>query len=471
LGWLAGVLVAAGGVFAFAGALFALAWRRRRKAVEHGVACGMAVAMALSMAATFGNDVRLARGALIFALAATAHYAIRTKRIERERRALIIAYGFALALSALNVLAWFPTPVLEVMIYGYGIAATFAIVSELTRAYVAGQAQTASLVFGATTLLVTLFADAASAVGVLRGLSLVPVGFVALIFGLTARLAAEYGYVWRQLDAHQQDLANRTRELRDSHRELRAAQQALVNKEQLAVVGELAAVVAHEVRNPLAVIGNAVSGLRKSNLAREDQTTLLEILDSEATRLNRIVTDLLRFARPVTVQGSKVLLAELVDRALGLANKRPDLEVEFKVDVPNVEIWGDSNLLRQVFDNLIENAVQAMDGRGTLAVRIRRASDDPVERIAVDIIDTGEGMDTEVRSRAKDPFFTTRPSGTGLGLAIVDRIVDAHGGRFLIKSRAGEGTTVTVLLPQRRTTEPPTNGEPTRSEAEEARVS
>ena len=75
--------------------------------------------------------------------------------------------------------------------------------------------------------------------------------------------------------------------------------------------------------------------------------------------------------------------------------------------------------------------------------------------LAVDIIDTGEGMDTIVRSRARDPFFTTRPSGTGLGLAIVDRIVDAHGGHFLIESRAGEGTTATVFLPVGSLSDPP----------------
>jgi signal transduction histidine kinase len=118
-------------------------------------------------------------------------------------------------------------------------------------------------------------------------------------------------------------------------------------------------------------------------------------------------------------------------------------------------LWGDSNLLRQVFDNLIDNAVQAMGYGGTLTVRVRAMQHEGEDGLAVDIIDTGEGMDTMVRSRAKDPFFTTRPSGTGLGLAIVDRIVDAHGGRFIIESRAGEGTTATVFLPSGSASEPP----------------
>ena len=88
-------------------------------------------------------------------------------------------------------------------------------------------------------------------------------------------------------------------------------------------------------------------------------------------------------------------------------------------------------------------------------MRVRAATEEGVDGLAVDIIDTGEGMDTQVRSRARDPFFTTRPSGTGLGLAIVDRIVDAHGGHFAIDSRAGEGTTVTVFLPHGSPSEPP----------------
>jgi signal transduction histidine kinase len=96
-----------------------------------------------------------------------------------------------------------------------------------------------------------------------------------------------------------------------------------------------------------------------------------------------------------------------------------------------------------------------MGAAGTLTVRLRAATEEGVDGIAVDIIDTGEGMDTQVRSRARDPFFTTRPSGTGLGLAIVDRIVDAHGGLFSIDSRAGEGTTVTVFLPHGSPSEPP----------------
>ena len=124
-----------------------------------------------------------------------------------------------------------------------------------------------------------------------------------------------------------------------------------------------------------------------------------------------------------------------------------------RLEAPEGRLWGDASLLRQVFDNCRQRRASdgdrgAVDGARARATKRR-------DGLAVDIIDTGEGMDTQVRSRALDPFFTTRPSGTGLGLAIVDRIVDAHGGHFAIHSRVGEGTTVTVFLPHGSPSEPP----------------
>ena len=182
---------------------------------------------------------------------------------------------------------------------------------------------------------------------------------------------------------------------------------------------------------------------------------MLSILEEEVGRLNRLVTDLLGYARPVSLQRTQLTVDELLDRALGLARSKDGVTITVDKQVDDTRIWGDANHLRQVFDNLIDNAVQAMSGDGALTVRLRAETLEGARGLAIDVIDTGEGMDTMVRKRAKDPFFTTRPSGTGLGLAIVERIVDAHGGRFLIASRAGEGTTATVFLPGGRTSEPP----------------
>jgi signal transduction histidine kinase len=198
------------------------------------------------------------------------------------------------------------------------------------------------------------------------------------------------------------------------------------------------------------VISNAVAGLRKDGLNPEDRRTLLDIVDEEATRINRLVGDLLRYSRPVAPQRTSLPLAELLERSLGLIS--PDersgaVKVVFQVDSTAPAVWGDSSLLRQVFDNLVGNAVQAMSSGGTLTVGINGLTMEGLEGVAVTISDTGEGMDTMVRNRARTPFFTTRPSGTGLGLAIVDRIIDAHGGTMTLDSQSGEGTTVSVFLP------------------------
>jgi signal transduction histidine kinase len=221
-----------------------------------------------------------------------------------------------------------------------------------------------------------------------------------------------------------------------------------VRKEQLAAVGELSAVVAHEVRNPLAIISNAVATLKRSGVGEEDRQTLLGILDEETTRLNRLVGDLLRYARPISLERQLVSLRDLVERGTALARGKIGVDLDVVQPEPTEKIWADPNLLRQVIENLVDNAIQAMSSGGALTVTLVNAEWEGVRGVELQIQDTGEGMDTEVRSRALDPFFTTRPSGTGLGLAIVARIVDAHGGSLRIKSARGAGTVMHVFLPR-----------------------
>jgi len=213
------------------------------------------------------------------------------------------------------------------------------------------------------------------------------------------------------------------------------------------VVGELAAAIAHEVRNPLAVIVNAVAGLRRSSLRQEDRVTLLDIIEEEAGRLNRLVGDLLRFARPFSVSRQRVSLVEMANRFNDAPESQPSVDV--RVDgAPDAEmVWVDPNLFRLVFDHLISNARQAMREGGTVDVRIRKDEIAAEPGVRIEIADSGHGMPADVRRRALDPFFTTRPSGTGLGLPIVQRIVEAHGGWLGIESAEGVGTTVTLHFP------------------------
>ncbi len=338
---------------------------------------------------------------------------------------------------------------MAIALYAACSLAAIAAIYLLTRAALAGRGDLLSLAVGTGFLLLVSLHDLGVVAGAFATPCIGQLGFFAFVFAVAAYFILRTERLLVALGANQGELER-------SYRALHETQQELVRKEQLAVVGELAAVVAHEVRNPLAVIANSVAGLRKATISKDDQTTLLGILDEETSRLNRIVSDLLRFARPVSVQRARVPLADLLDRALKMARADTRIDVETKVEVADVTVWADASLLRQVFDNLVENAVQAMSTDGTLSVGIRKKlDDDGLDGVAVEIKDTGEGMNTIVKSRAKDPFFTTRPSGTGLGLAIVDRIVVAHGGHLLIESRAGEGTTVTVFLPTGSPSEPP----------------
>lgn len=434
-------------------------------------------ALTIASAALYG---RMSAIALAVAVPTCVHFALAYRGNLRRRWPLSALYGGGTALAAIGALA--PptdrppfgrmTDLLEgayafmgrsgpldpatVALHTLVVAATSAALALVARAYLSGQRGALAVVVGTTVLLATAINDVGVATGAFATGFLIDAGFAAFVVGVATTPGARYAAASQELARRTGELRTRTRELRRSYEDLRAAQEELVKKEQLAVVGELAAVIAHEVRNPLAIIANAVAGLRKPALSREDHDVLLAILDEETSRLNRLVTDLLRYARPVNLQRSQISLRELLERALALANtgaKR--IKIELKVEAHEGRLWGDPNLLRQVFDNLIDNALQAMGADGNLTVRVRAIASDGTDGLAVEIIDTGEGMDTQVRSRALDPFFTTRPSGTGLGLAIVDRIVDAHGGRLGIDSRTGEGTTVTVFLPHGSPSEPP----------------
>ncbi|MGH7272180.1 MAG: two-component system sensor histidine kinase NtrB, partial [Polyangiaceae bacterium] len=332
--------------------------------------------------------------------------------------------------------------------HAFALGAATAVLWITAASYTTGPHGSIAVVLGAAALLAAALNDFGVACGTLGSAHLTDIGLAALVVGIATTASARYARVEGELAARSRELDGRTQELRRCYDDLRLIREELAKKEQLAVVGELAAVIAHEVRNPLAIIANAGAGLRKQALSWDDHETLLAILDEEAGRLNRLVSDLLRYARPISLQRTHVVLGDLLERALSPPrSSSKGIHVEIRREIQDGGIWGDASLLRQVFDNVIDNAVQAMGQGGTLTIRIRPATEDGIDGVAVDVIDTGEGMDTLVRSRALDPFFTTRPSGTGLGLAIVNRIVEAHGGHLGIESHSGEGTTATVFLP------------------------
>lgn len=236
--------------------------------------------------------------------------------------------------------------------------------------------------------------------------------------------------------------------LRTSYAELAQTRAAMVKRERLAALGELAAIVAHEVRNPLGVIYNAESSLRRVVGASKDGGVLLDIIHEECRRLNQIVGDLIDFARPRELSMHPEPLSRVVQEATDIATSQPDappvrLVLSMDASLPLVPM--DRRLIRQAIANVAINAIQSMPRGGALGVVVRH--DVPGRAVIIDISDEGGGIPEDVLPRIFEPFFTTKAKGAGLGLAVVKRIVDDHGGRIAASARASGGTIFSIRLP------------------------
>jgi signal transduction histidine kinase len=227
--------------------------------------------------------------------------------------------------------------------------------------------------------------------------------------------------------------------------DLRRSQEQLVHRERLAALGELAAVVAHEVRNPLGAIFNSLSALRRLVRPEGDAAMLFEIVGEEADRLDRIVRELLDFARPSLPAFRLEPLEPILEDALAIALARAEapVEVERGLEEALPPVPADAQLVRQAFVNVLLNAVQAMPGGGRLRVGARRDG----EAVRVELCDSGPGVPAELRQQVFEPFFTTRATGTGLGLAVVQRVVQDHRGEVRIEDAPGGGACFVIRLP------------------------
>ena len=233
-------------------------------------------------------------------------------------------------------------------------------------------------------------------------------------------------------------------------------------RDRLAALGEMAAAIAHEVKNPLAGI-EVMAGLLKRQLVESpDAQTVLADIIKEAKMANVIVQEVLAFVRPLRLQVEDIAVADVIRDAMTMAESHASLkgEVEVRIDLPEAlrPIQGDPHQLRQIFTNLLTNAFEAMAGVGQVEITaVALDGDDdagPTEHgtgptIQITIRDNGPGIPPEVMDRIFSPFFTTKPQGSGLGLAIVRKIVDAHDGRIDVGERAGGGTVFRVWLPVR----------------------
>lgn len=232
-------------------------------------------------------------------------------------------------------------------------------------------------------------------------------------------------------------------------------------RDRLAALGEMAAAIAHEVKNPLAGI-EVMAGLLKRRLTESpDAQAVLADIIKEAKMANVIVQEVLAFVRPIRLQVEDIAVADVIRDASAMAESHSlKANIKVRVEVPEAlrPIQGDPHQLRQIFTNLLTNAFEAMNGSGTIDI-VATAIEGEDEASSTDhatgpmilitISDNGPGIPPEVMDRIFSPFFTTKPQGSGLGLAIVRKIVDAHDGRIDVGPRPGGGTVFRVTLPVR----------------------
>lgn len=480
----AGIFSAWAAVQLTVGAFFLLAYTARRRELEYflfslvcfGMAVtngGLAAASAIHGTENWETTMKVMHTGAIAATAANVHFVLQFVAPAYVRRVVPLAYVLAAAYIGVSLAGgwWVPgtahlapgSPLgfhmMEVMgrptliaqsCYLAFMIANVSTFGALFMAYRGGRRDVRGAMIGLAVVIACGVNDLINVAMQFGTPPLFPYGFLIYGFGVADTLLVRYHRAAQQLEVTARELRHATEELTSSYLELSVVQEELFRKRQLASVGELAASIAHEVRNPLQIIRSAGANLKRPSLGTEDRNTLFQIIEEEITRLNKIVTELLRYARPVNVHREDIVLADF------LAGFRDNLDPAYALTVdvaerPDVEkVWADAALLKLAIQNLIDNCRQAMPDGGTIMLRAAAARTVDVPGVRIEISDAGQGMDSHTLHRAMDPFFTTRPSGTGLGLPITGRIIEAHGGEVDVRSRTGEGTTVSLFIPAKR---------------------
>ncbi len=238
-------------------------------------------------------------------------------------------------------------------------------------------------------------------------------------------------------------LIDREMRVRQEHQEVRLQ---LERSHHLSQVGQMAAGVAHEVKNPLASIKGAIEIIRDESVPKADRDEFSDIAFREVKRIDGTVSEFLEFARPKETEKRRLNLSASVEssiKQLVPQVTKAGLRLDSKIH-PDIHIAADYEKIHQVLLNLVLNSIEASQPRGSISIELSRLSSN---RAFLSISDTGCGMSPAERSQAFDPFFTTKSTGTGLGLAIVKSIVDGHGGQIEIVSEPGKGTRVDITLP------------------------
>ncbi|MDH3530310.1 MAG: ATP-binding protein, partial [Acidobacteriota bacterium] len=231
--------------------------------------------------------------------------------------------------------------------------------------------------------------------------------------------------------------------------EIRSMEESVRRKDRLAAVGRVAAGLAHEIRNPLGAMRGAIQILESKTKKDSSQANLMEIILRESDRLNGIITNFLKYARPRAANFAEVDVCEAITDTITLLQHAPDVsrEITVKADIPDepVSINADVSQLKQIFWNLARNSIQALDGNGNLTVALKMLENN---RIRIVFSDDGCGMPPEQVEQLFEPFSTSTTGGTGLGLSIVYQIVRDHNGTINISSKKNSGTRITIELPR-----------------------
>lgn len=220
----------------------------------------------------------------------------------------------------------------------------------------------------------------------------------------------------------------------------------LKRSEKLASLGQMISGIAHEIRNPLSIIRGTVQLMKKNFKDVDGLDEYVRIVKEQSDRENNVIQELLDYARPAKQQLLKLDINSLIQSVLSFTNKYiQDKHITLKLELTSrlPEILIDPDKIKQVFVNIIINACEAMESGGTFCIRTKREDN----WVKVCFEDTGVGMDEEELQKIFNPYYTTKPKGTGLGLAISNGIVELHGGFIEVKSKKGEGSVFTVVLP------------------------
>jgi two-component system cell cycle sensor histidine kinase/response regulator CckA len=259
---------------------------------------------------------------------------------------------------------------------------------------------------------------------------------IGIVEDITKRKEAELEL--EKYSNHLEELvAERSRELEKAHKELLA-------KEKLATLGQLAGSVGHELRNPLGVISNAIYIL-KSSVSGENEKTkeYIDLISSQVKRSNKIITDLLNFAKEPMLDRSKTSLSELIKASLEQCPPPENVEVDVAGITDLDYVYVDQNQIMQAVINILGNAYQAMPQGGKVAISCSQSK----KEARISIADNGTGISASDRRKLFTPLFTTKARGIGLGLAVSKKFIEANGGKIKVTSIPGKGSTFTIILP------------------------